>query len=759
MKTFQIHKYTGAACLAIAMAVGGGCARTPMQKRDRYIEAGKKLFEQKEYARAILEFRNAVAAMPKDAEGYYQLGRAYEANRDYQTAVNILQKALDLNPKHPGADLELSKILAATSDPENLQVAENRLMALLQGGYSDPEALNSLAFTEMKLGKIENAVSNLEQSLALSPTLNSAILLVQAKIAQRDFKGAEDVLQRACAEAPKSAEARAALGGFYILRGQPREAEAELQKALTLNPNLGSALLDLGKLQAGSGRKQDAEQTFKRLSSLPNPSMKAAHALFLLQEGRQEEAVREFEQLAKNDPDDRVARTRLVAVYWASGRKQEAEKTIQAALKKNPKDMDALLQRGELSLMSGRYDLAQRDLNQVLHDMPNSAEAHFILSRLHQAQRNALLQRQELIEALRFNPALLDVRLELARLLLRGNSAKSALEVIDEAPKFQRGMLPVLVERNWALWSLGDLAEMRKGIDAGLSIQRSSDLLLQDGVWKLRAGKFGAARESLEEALNINPGDVRALTALNQAYAAQKQGAAALEKVKEYASRNPKAAPVQEFLGVLLTAGGDRSGARRAFEAAKAADPTFVRAELSLTQLDIADGKLDDAQRRLKTILAASTGNVVARLWSANLEATKGDKKAAIEDYRQVIQADPNNAQALNNYAYLLSELNDQSGEALKYAQRAKELSPTHAAYSDTLGWILYQRGLYSMAVSELERAAGNGGDALCSYHLAMAYAKAGNLDRGRKVLQAGLKQNPSLPEAKTAREMLGIPQ
>jgi Flp pilus assembly protein TadD len=69
-----------------------------MQKRDRYVEAGKKLAEKKQYARAILEFRNAVAAMPQDAESYYQLGRAYAANREFQTAGNVLQKALELNP-------------------------------------------------------------------------------------------------------------------------------------------------------------------------------------------------------------------------------------------------------------------------------------------------------------------------------------------------------------------------------------------------------------------------------------------------------------------------------------------------------------------------------------------------------------------------------------------------------------------------------------------------------------------------------------
>ena len=41
-------------------------------------------------------------------------------------------------------------------------------------------------------------------------------------------------------------------------------------------------------------------------------------------------------------------------------------------------------------------------------------------------------------------------------------------------------------------------------------------------------------------------------------------------------------------------------------------------------------------------------------------------------------------------------------------------------------------------------------------YHLAMAYAKAGNAARGRATLEAALKLNPNVPEAKIAQEIVG---
>src|SRR4029077_20700689 len=142
------------------------------------------------------------------------------------------------------------------------------------------------------------------------------------------------------------------------------------------------------------------------------------------------------------------------------------------------------------------------------------------------------------------------------------------------------------------------------GIDLGLSRERSAELLLQDGMWKLGAGQPAAARTSLEAALNLNPADIRGLTALRQSYVTQKDTLTALQKIKEYAARQPKSAPVQEFLGTLLMMQGNRSEARKAFEAAKAADPVSQQHELSLVQVDVVEGKLDDGRKRLNAMIA-----------------------------------------------------------------------------------------------------------------------------------------------------------
>jgi tetratricopeptide (TPR) repeat protein len=176
---------------------------------------------------------------------------------------------------------------------------------------------------------------------------------------------------------------------------------------------------------------------------------------------------------------------------------------------------------------------------------------------------------------------------------------------------------------------------------------------------------------------------------------------------------------------------------------------------LSLSEVDILEGKLDDAQRRLKEVLAADPTNVDARLWMGNLGSMRGNYQNALENFRSVVVTDPNNPQALNNLAYLMVENGSQLTEALKYAQRAKELAPDTPEYADTLGCVLYHQGLYPLAVREFESATSKQANPVWEYHLAMAYAKAGNANHSRALLETALKHNPTLPEAKLAQQIV----
>ena len=744
------------AALLVMVLASAGCMRSPEAKSAKFIEEGKKLLAGKDPARAILQFRNAVQTTPKSAEAYYQLGLGYLTAGDLQGGIVSLRKTLELNPKHKDAQLQLSQLMAATTNAGVLQDAQQRLKGLLHDEPDNAKALHALALTELKLGDSGDALEHLGQATAAAPQdVIIAVALAEVKLQAKDPKGAEDVLKKAGQSAPNSVDAVVVLGRFYVSQNRTEEAYQQFQRALTMDGNHAGALVNLSMLQNRTGRKGEAEQTFKRVSGLSDKAFRPFYGVFLFQEGRREESVREFERLAKEDPEDRAMRTRLVAAYVGVNRAADAEKVLAQALKKNSKDLDALLQRGELYVAGGKYAQAEADLNQVVRLQPDSSQVYYVMSKLQLARGSDIRYRENLSKALQRDPYSLPIRLELSQALLASN-AKASLDLLDSAPSSVKQSMGFLVQRNWVLLALGDLQGMRKGIDLGLFHEKTPELVLQDGLWKLRTNDFTGARAVLEAALNNNSADVRSLRGLTEAYFAQKQGSLALQKVKEYADREPKSAAMQQFLGTMLWATGDPKGARAAFEAAIAADRRFVIAKLALVQMDASEGKIDDGRERVNEILSKDADNVTARLWSGMLEEVKGNHSLALEQFRKVVDRDPNNAKALNNLASILAEYGNKPDEALKYAQRALELGPDNPEFADTLGWILYRKGLYPAAVQQMEHAASRDGKAVWKFHLAMGYAKAGDFKRGRATLEAGLKQNPNMPEAKMAQAMLG---
>src|SRR5260370_41424578 len=96
--------------MVLGIALLAGCRAT----EKRYLARGKRLVEKKEYARAILEFKNAVRLDPKSAEPYYQAGLAYLAMGDYRMGYGSLQRATELDPKHRAAQLKLAEVIESS---------------------------------------------------------------------------------------------------------------------------------------------------------------------------------------------------------------------------------------------------------------------------------------------------------------------------------------------------------------------------------------------------------------------------------------------------------------------------------------------------------------------------------------------------------------------------------------------------------------------------------------------------------------------
>jgi tetratricopeptide (TPR) repeat protein len=730
-----------------SLLLAAGCARSPQAKEARFMKRGQELMAKKDFTRAILEFRNAAQAMPHDAEPYYNLGLAYLQIRDVAGAAKSLNQARHWNPKHAGATLKLAEIMNATGNKKLIAEAATQIEALLTASPGNAEAIDTLATAEFELGNRDQAATRLEDALRKFPArLESSVILARIKLQQKDLPAAETVLQQARANAPQSAAAALALGQLYLLAREPEKAEVEVRAALQLEPRNPGALLALGSIQFAAKRLEEAGQTYTRLSALPGTAFRPMHSLFLYQTGQKAACLAELQKLFRQDPEDRAIRSRLVSLNLEMGKTQEAQDLLAAVLKQNPRDAEALQQRGAINLKAGRFTQAQDDMQKVLQLQPDSAEAHLTLAGVYQAAGRPKLEDEELNSALKLRPELLEARVRRARNYILAHQPKPALDLLDQTPAAQKSSAGVAIQRNWALLAAANVEEARRQLDRELSARRLPELVLQNAVLKLRQHDYSGARKDAEEVLQASPEDVRAARIVVDSFVAQKEHAKAEARLAQIAANRPKSAALQDLLGQWYEDAGRLEDARKAFEAAKAAEPQSHAADLSLAEIDQRQNRTDAARQRLAALTAGAAADptaIRAALMLGNLEDGAGNRTAAMARYRAVLAADDSNIYALNNLAYDLAL--DDPDQALKLAQRAGELAPDNPSVQDTLGYVYHRKGIEAKALIYLQTAAAKEPTARRQFHLAMCYLKTGQKDLGQKTMLTALAKEPSL--------------
>jgi Flp pilus assembly protein TadD len=134
----------------------------------------------------------------------------------------------------------------------------------------------------------------------------------------------------------------------------------------------------------------------------------------------------------------------------------------------------------------------------------------------------------------------------------------------------------------------------------------------------------------------------------------------------------------------------------------------------------------------------------------------QGKLTDAIAHYEKAYEVDPSSATASNNLAWILAENDKDLDRAQQLAQAAKAQLPNDPTINDTLGWVYVKRDMLQLATNQLEEAVRLAPDnPLMSYHLGVAYAKAGDDARARKALEKTLALDRNFRLADDAKKVL----
>ncbi len=163
------------------------------------------------------------------------------------------------------------------------------------------------------------------------------------------------------------AEARVNLGSFYMLRGKPEQAIAEMKAAIRLNPNFVPAYADLADVYRVQGRDAEGETILRDGLKIAPRSAILHHALglTLVRLKRKDAALAEFKQATTLDP----ANARFSYVYAVAldsmGKSDAALERLEKMLLTHPDNRDVLEALASIYSARGKMAMAKKYADQL----------------------------------------------------------------------------------------------------------------------------------------------------------------------------------------------------------------------------------------------------------------------------------------------------------------------------------------------------------------------------------------------------------
>ncbi len=706
-----------------ALALGAGCARSPEAKKNRHLARGDKYFNNKQYREALIEYQNVLRIEPTNSRAIQRVGLSYHSVGDLRQAFPYLYKARQLDPTDENVTLKLASVYLVSGKPEE---ARSLATGVWEKDGKQLEALQILAASARTPEEIDGVIQRFEAARAqLGVLAKFHIVLADLLWRRRDRGAAERELREALAREPKSVLAHLASANFYFATGNLSAAETELKAAVDIDPLEAGARLKLADFYLLT-RKFDAMKVL-------------------------------LEGVTPKSADYGLAQRRLVELALVQGRPDDALKIIDELFKKAPSDIDGRMLRGRAQLAKRQPTEAIQEFQAVLRLEPKLPTAHYYLA-LAQLEAGAFQQaKSELALALENAPQYVEATLLLAQLNVDSGNTAPAIEALEKLTAARPGMLQAYVFLGTAYLKRREPAKATEAFKKILTIApkdpRGPYLV---GVSLKAQGKAAEAASQFEHALALAPEFVEPLAELVMLAFADKQPERALERVNKQVALEPKSAKIQTLLGLVHRARKDSAAAEAAYSKAAELDPTFVTPYVELGRLYVETGKDEQALHKFEQALAVRSDNVVARMLAAEIYMHRNETAKAKEAYEKVLAANPRFAAAANNLAWLLFREGSNKDRALQLAQTAKEAAPDDPNVSDTLGWILYNRGVYERALALLRDSASKlPQNPEVQYHAGMAFRHGGDRDAARTALGVAVASAADFPGKDEARKAL----
>ena len=599
----------------------------------------------------------------------------------------------------------------------------------------------------------------------------------------------------------------------YENNGDLARAREEMMSALETNPASSAIHYELAFLHARMGNITEAmryaDESVKLDSENPDPHWLLTNIHLSSQARRRpggggafagndglRQAVRELEILEKLTPEDERVYLTLGGVYFQLG---EIEKAI-AAYEKYQKysgSDDGYREIARYYASINNFDAAAEYLRRGLELQPDSAESLMMLGNIYLSQgkyRESAEVLKKLFYISNGNP---QVMRQIAAVLFEARDYREAVDVLEELAVETRldRLSQVVLGRSYlginrysdairifnevlarvpddveARFYLGESYLRRGRYEDAVKIYES---LLRDrenqeafdnrpvfmerlaGAW-IGLENYEKAIDLYEEIAEANPNDRYKLL---EAYRVSKQYAKGIALGKEFLAEKPGDMEISIIYARTLADAGKVKDGADVLSRLLQSNPDNIQIYVNLSEIYRQDKRYSDAEKiLLRAEKESKDPEDVARLKfqrAAVYEQQKAFDRAE-QLFREILEKNPDNAQALNYLGYMFADRGVRLDEAIRYVREALETDPENGAYLDSLGWAYFKLNDMENAEKYLLEAVGIvPNDSTIHDHLGDLYFKLGQLEKARGYWTEAARINNDPEEAQKVRRKL----
>jgi tetratricopeptide (TPR) repeat protein len=518
-----VYVETGPANLQAAIAEFREALRLDPSKDEARLALARVLISQQKFADALALLQVYVEHEPRDYQGYYTAGLAYQGLRKWDSSIKSLQEAARLDPASYEIHYTLGLALAEAGQNQHA-IRELKEAEKIRPSASDVH--DQLARLLAKSGQKELAQKEHAEYAALvsrgDPDAAAGKFNAQANqlLAAGNARAAADTYRQALRADPNNPQLHYNLSLALDQLGDRAAEHQELEKAIRLDPDLAVAHNQLGALALQSNRTSEAEQEFKKAIASDPRYADAQNNLGVLynREGKDQDAATLYQQAIESDPKYTKALVNWGLLLAQHGQVIQGEQQLRTAIQIDPSDPGAYTALGMIQGKTGRGGEAVESFRKVVALQPDSADAHLNLGIALVDQYDRTGGFKEFQEAARLAPQSPAVHYNLGRFYFETAKYEDAHKQLEEAVHLDPNFAPALYFLALAAKQDNDLARSTELFEKLLVLQpQNPDAQFLLGQNLEHQGKTAEAVAHWKLALQADPNYSQALYNLARA--------------------------------------------------------------------------------------------------------------------------------------------------------------------------------------------------------------------------------------------------